>query len=306
MNFLEFVTDAFEQGFLRVARDTNADFFCVAGFDDFGTGAGSLEYYAIFPNKIAVDSFVHFDDEAGEHPFGHEFIIVAQDKVISVVPVVFGLVGGEELRSDVGFGAVRNFVAEFEPHHQLQQFIAHVGILRISPDDGEISLCETAEVGADFGGVEDFIDGGSTPFGLKDDDMFEDGVVLEVEANAEVMEVAAELEFVLATLEALGVTEDQKFILADMVARFIFYCFTDIDPGFGQWGADVGKLADVVLNGSKDFGQAAIGSEVGGQDFFQVRETTAQLVLINLAGTLLFLVFDDEGGASFAEQFHNF
>jgi hypothetical protein len=82
----------------------------------------------------------------------------------------------------------------------------HVGVLRVSPDGREVGLGEAAEAGADFGCVEGFIDGGGTPFGLEDDDVFEDRVVLEVEANTQVVEVAAELEFILATLEAVGVT----------------------------------------------------------------------------------------------------
>ncbi len=249
---------------------------------------------------------MHFDDEAGEHSFGHEFVVVAQNQVIAVVPCVFGLVAGEELGGDVGFGAVGDLVAEFEVFHQLQQLWAHVCILFIGPNEFEIFAGEAAEVLANFGGVEDFVNGGGAPFGFEDDVALEEVVVLEVEADAEVVEVFAELKFVFVAFEAVGVAEAEIFGLGDVVAIVFFEGFADVDPGFWEGLADVGELADVVLDGGEDLGEAAIGEEVGGEDFFEIGEASAQLVFVDLAGAVLFFVFNDQGGAGVAEEFDDF
>ena len=166
VNFFKFVAYIFEEGFLDFTGDTNINFLTVAGFDNFGFGVVVFEYYAIFPDEFTINELVYFDDEAGEHSFGHEFIVVAQDEVISVVPGVVGLVGGEELGRNVSERAVGDFVAEFEFHHELETFIAHVGILIICPDFGEVGMGEASEIFLDFLGVEDFVDGSGAPFGF--------------------------------------------------------------------------------------------------------------------------------------------
>jgi hypothetical protein len=249
---------------------------------------------------------VHFDDEAGDHAFGHKFVLVAQDEVFGVIPGVFGLVGGEELGGDVVFGAVWDFVAEFEIFHQLEQFGAHGRVLLVGPDEFQVFAGEVAVGGADAGGVEDFVDGGGAPFGFEDDVALEEVVFLEVEADAEVVEVAAELEFVGVAFEAVGVAEGEEFVLGNVVPAVCFEGFADVDPGFGQGAADVGELADVVLDGGEDFGESAIGEEVGGEDFFEVGEAASELVFVDFAGAILFFVFDDQGGAGFGEEFDDF
>jgi hypothetical protein len=128
---------------------------------------------------------------------------------------------------------VGNFIAELEPLHQSEQFVAHVGVLIICPDGCEVGLGEVAEILPDSGGVEDFIDGSGAPFGSEDNEIFEDGIILEVEANAEVVEVAAELEFVFTTLEAMGIAESEELSLGDVVAGVSFEDSTDTHPGFG-------------------------------------------------------------------------
>jgi hypothetical protein len=69
---------------------------------------------------------------------------------------------------------------------------------------------------------------------------------------------------------------------------------------------DVGKLADVVLNCGEDFRQSAIIKKVGGKNFFEVEEASTQLVFVDLAGAILFFVFDDEGGTRSTEKFDDF
>jgi hypothetical protein len=161
---------------------------------------------------------VHFDSEAGEHSLGHKIIVVTQDQVFPVIPGVFGLVRREELGGDVGAATVGDFVAEFKPHHQLQQFMVHVAILIVRPNFAKILVGEAAEGLLDFFGVKDSVDSGGTPFGLEDDTVSQDFVILEVEADTEIVKVAAELEFVFAALEAVGITEGEEFVLGDVIA----------------------------------------------------------------------------------------
>ena len=53
------------------------------------------------------------------------------------------------------------------------------------------------------------------------------------------------------------------------------------------------QLTDVVSDLGQDFVQAAIGSQIGGDGFFEVGKTTAQAAFIDFAMTVLFFVFDD-------------
>ena len=58
--------------------------------------------------------------------------------------------------------------------------------------------------------------------------------------------------------------------MGDVVAGVGFEGFADVDPSFGEWGADVGELADVVLDSGEDFGESSIGGEVGGENIFEI------------------------------------
>jgi len=147
--------------------------------------------------------------------------------------------------------------------------------LIVLPNFGQVIVGKAAEGLLDFGGVEDFIDGGGAPFGFEDNPVFEDGVVLEVEADTKIVEVAAELEFVFAAFEAVGVAEIKKFSLGNVVAGVGFEGFADSYPGFGQGCANVGELANVVFYGGTYFRETAIVGEVGGENFFEVREASA-------------------------------
>jgi hypothetical protein len=249
---------------------------------------------------------MHFDDKACDHSFGHEFVLVTEDEVFGVFPFIVRLVGGEQLGGDVGFGFVGDFVAKFEVFHQLEQFWAQVGVLLVGPDRFEVFACKVTEGSTDFWGVEDFVDGGSAPFGSEDNVALQEVIFLEVEADAEIVKVAAKLEFVFVAFETVGVTEGEEFGLGNIVAAVGFECFADVDPGFGQGGADVGELTDVVFDSGSDFRETAISGEVGRKDFFKIGEASAQLAFIDLAGAVLFFVFDDESGACFSEEFDNF
>lgn len=119
-------------------------------------------------------------------------VAIPQDEVVLGVPVVGGAVGVEEVGGDVVAFAVGDFVADFEFFHELKEFVVHVGVGTIGPDFGEIGVGKLSEVGFDCCIVEDFVDGGGAPVGFEDEAVAEDGVVLEVEEDAEVVEEAAE------------------------------------------------------------------------------------------------------------------
>ena len=119
-------------------------------------------------------------------------VAIPQDEVVLGVPVVGGAVGVEEVRGDVVAFAVGDFVADFEFFHELKEFVVHVGVGTIGPDFGKIGVGELSEVGFNAIVVEDFVDGGGAPVGFEDEAVAEDGIVLEVENDAEVVEEAAE------------------------------------------------------------------------------------------------------------------
>lgn len=88
-----------------------------------------------------------------------------------------------------------------------------------------------------------------------------------------------------------------------MVAQILFEDFADFDPGFGEFIADVGKIRDVVFDVAEDFGEAAIGGEVGGEGFFEVGKFASELPFVDAEGDVLFFVFDNQEGAIVTEEF---
>ena len=172
MDFVEFVADFSKECLFEVATDADADFVFVIGFDDFSAGVTIGEDDTFFPDKIAFDEPMHFDGEAGEYSFGHEVVVVAQDEVGGVVPLILRGISGEHLGDDVGAGDLGDFVAEFEVFHELKQFGTHVAVLIVCPDCSEVGLCEVAEVLLNFFVVKDFVDSGGAPFGFENDQVF--------------------------------------------------------------------------------------------------------------------------------------
>ena len=134
--------------------------------------------------------------------------------------------------SDVVFGTIGDFVAKFEIFHELKQFIPHVCVLFIAPDFGEIGLSETSEILIDLFGIENFINSGGAPFGLEDDNIFEDGIVLEMQADTKIVKIAAKLKCVFLVFETVGVAEIEEFGLGDVIAGVGFEGCADAHPGF--------------------------------------------------------------------------
>ena len=102
-------------------------------------------------------------------------------------------------------------------HHQLQQFIVHLGILGIAPNGGEICAGKATVFGLNRFVFGDAIDGVVCPGGIENDAMFEDGIFLEVEANPQIVEVFANNEHFLTIFESVGLAEGIVFLNADIV-----------------------------------------------------------------------------------------
>ena len=105
-----------------------------------------------------------------------------------------------------------------------------------------------SEVSSDGWVVEDFVDGSGCPFGFEDDGVFEDGIALEVQAYAEVVEVAAEEEGIFFVFDAVLLADLEVVILGDVVITVVFEGGADSDPEFGEGLSDVGQAGDVVGN----------------------------------------------------------
>ena len=98
---------------------------------------------------------------------------------------------------------------------------------------------------------------------------------MEVEADAEVVEIVAELEGVFAFGEAVVFADLEIFIKADVVAGIGFYGFADFDPCFGEGLTDVGELVEMIFTGGEDGWEVALVGEVGGDRFFEVLKFSA-------------------------------
>jgi hypothetical protein len=124
-------------------------------------------------------------------------------------------------------------------------------------------------------------------------------VVLEVEANAEVVEVAAELEFVFVAFEAVGVAEGEEFGLGDVVAAVGFKGFADVDPGFGQGVPMWGSWLMWCLMAARISERPRLVARFVARIFSRLGESPPQLAFIDLAGAILFFVFDDQSRTGF-------
>ncbi len=132
--------------------DANFDRAVLLVFEDFGAGGAIGEDDSGFPDEGLVgagdvfDEAVLFDDEAGEESFRHEgFVVVAQKEVVAW-PGVGGGVGREQVGGDVVAGAAGDFVADFEFHHELEEFVVEVFVVGFVPDVGEVGAIELSEV----------------------------------------------------------------------------------------------------------------------------------------------------------------
>ena len=99
----------------------------------------------------------------------------------------------------------------------------HSCIFVSAPDLSKGFVAKASKVADYFGIVENGIGGIGSPFGFEDDDLIEGRhfIVLEVQTDAEVMEIIAKLQCVFTFFETIVLTDLNIFIEADVVAGIV-------------------------------------------------------------------------------------
>jgi hypothetical protein len=282
VDFGKFAVDDGEEIAGPRTGDANVHFALVIVFGDFGAGGAVNENNARFPDggvfgvADIFDVVVHFDDETGEDAFGHEvFVVVPEDEVLIGVPVGDGAVSGKQMGGDVLAFATGDFVADFELFHELEELVAHVGVLSVGPNVVEVGVAELAQVLADGGVVEDFVDGGGAPVGFEDESVLEDGVFLEVEEDAKFVEETAEAVHLGAIGDVVTAAEVFVFARFDVVAVVVFETVADVEPLVGKGDAFGYEFFEFLLNGGLEFGESPVVVEVGAMGVTEVGEFAA-------------------------------
>ena len=115
-----------------------------------------------------------------------------------------------------------------------------VAIGGVAPDVGAVLAGKASGFGFDGVVVKDAIDGVGSPGGSEDHPILEQGIVGEVEKNAQVVEVAQEGVNVLGLGDVLGLADAVKVFAVDVVAIVLFNSLADINPAGGDGFADLG------------------------------------------------------------------
>lgn len=129
---------------------------------------------------------------------------------------------------------------------------------------------------------------------LEEDRLPEQRLVLEVEADPQVVEIAAELECVLLPLEAPPLADLLILLDADVVAAHTLQGLPHSLPGPGQGRPHQGQLLQAALDRLPDLVQAPIVRQVDAEGLLQVGEASPQPVLDRLQA-----FSDDLGGRGF-------
>ena len=123
--------------------------------------------------------------------------------------------------------------------------------------------------------------------------MAEDGVVLEVEAGAEVVEKLAELEHFALVCDVVAAAGGLVVVEADVVAAVVFEGVADVEPfvGEGESGTDEGF--EVALDGVAECLEiVGVGDVEGVGDGEEVAKFGAQIAEVEVAGSIGSLVLD--------------
>src|SRR5262245_60316877 len=99
----------------------------------------------------------------------------------------------------------------------MEELLVHVGVLWLVPDPSQLLALEASLVILHQLVVEDAIDRVGPPPRLEDNEVLEDRIVLEVEHNAEIVQVLAELELVLTLFETMLSADVEVLIERDVV-----------------------------------------------------------------------------------------
>jgi len=209
--------------------------------DDFGACVLAFQDHPGLPDERLVgDQVIHGHNETGDHPLRHEVILVPEHEVVRGLPGIGGAFRGQQLRSDVDV-AFRKLVAQLELHHQSQQLIAHRPVALLGPDCREIAAGEPPAGIHDLLVVEQSVHRVGAPLRFEDHSLFENGIILEMQADAEIVEVHAELQLVRVALKAVTFTDREVVRDGDVIARVALKRLAHDLPRAGQGNADVGQ-----------------------------------------------------------------
>ena len=124
-----------------------------------------------------------------------------------------------------------------------------------------------------------------------------------MEADPEVVQKAAQLEFVFETIESSLPTDVQKLVDPDVVAAVDFQHLTHGLPRLRQRCTDMRKTLERVAEDLLEVVEPAIGGEIGPHHRLQIREAPPQPVLVEIAAAILLFVLYDDERAVVTEQF---
>src|ERR1044071_5825381 len=126
-----------------------------------------------------------------------------------------------------------------------------------------------------------------------------------MEADAEIVQVPAQLQLVGAALETIPLANLEVLLETDVIPLVLFERFAHPLPGGGQPYSDMREALELSANGVDHVIEPAVGVEIDGQDVSQIRESRAQAAGIDVARPVLLLVLHDEQRAGIGQHLHD-
>lgn len=154
--------------------------------------------------------------------------------------------------------------------------------------------------------AEELVDAVSDPVGVEDLGGLEDGVVAEVEDEAEVVEESDQLGLVGFAGDALGGAEGGVLADGDEVGAGLFELFEllfDLEPAFGEQVVDFAQVGDFPMNCVAEFVNPLAGGAGGFEDGFDVGVFFLKGFAIDVERLFVGFVADDDDGGAVAEGF---
>ncbi len=125
---------------------------------------------------------------------------------------------------------------------------------------------------------------------------------MEVEADAEAMEEATEVEHFAWVADVMSAAGGFVVAEGDVVAVVVFEAVTDVEPFVGEGESGVEEVFELALDGFAEVGEVTVVGEVDGWGDEECVEFGAEFSEIEGAGAVLFFVLDEENGAVVAEE----
>ncbi len=249
-----------------------------------------------------MDFFVGEDDEARQDAVGEDGVVVLEVEglcgEVDVVGLFFGEEGGDEEVLGVGEGET-----ELECAHEFEEAVmARFGVAIGGENAIEIGGGEDAASGGfELGVAEEAVDAAGDPVGVEDVGGLEDGVIAEVEDDAEVMEETDELVLVGFFGDAVLGAEGDVAFEADEVLIQGFEGLFEVEPALGEEVVDFAEIGDFLVDEGAEFFDALSGFAGGFEDGFDVGIFFLEGFAVEIEGLLVAFVTDEDDGGAVAE-----